>query len=889
MTGEAGTGTGRRTDAGGAGTSTDGRPLPTAARKGAPARGLVPDARAAARPGTGTRKAPPTGEYGPLSPVDEHEPLSAARVRRPGDVVRCVAGLLGIAAVLLMAGFARNTTAGLGSDLPVRVHEAPGSLASAVGFVSGAGVLLVPLAFAVDRLVRRDGGRLADGVLAAVLAYGFSLGLDGWVAQGAGEGVRTALTRATQTGEVTDAVHVYLAPVIACMTAAGMAGRPRSRVALWAGVVLCGTTALLSGYATVLSLTLTVLLGWAAGHGTLYAVGAPGTRPTARHLLTGLRKVGFTPTEVRRTPDAALGAGRYYVVHEEGPPLDVRVIDSEQQASGFFYRLWRRLRLRSFAVRRTPQSVHQALEQEALIAYAAASSRARTPRLLAATELGADAALLAYEHIPGRALDELADDEISDALLLDWWRSVKALHDRRISHGRLCGSSLLAVDGEQGYLVELSEGSIAAGDLLLRMDVAHLLTVLALRVGPDRAVDSATEVLGSAGVGAALPLLQPIGLVRTTRLSLRRYDKDHRARARALAVAQVASGEKTQAEADRALAEPDPDLLARIRAKVLEETERAEATPVRLERLKPKTLASVVAGAFAVYLLCSQLTVRPSQVIARAEAGWALAAFGAAALSYVAAAMSLTGFVPERLRFGRAVLAQLAGSFVKLVAPAAVGGVALNTRYLQRAGLRPVQAAASVGASQLVGLGCHIVLLAVFGYLAGNEQTTELTPSRTVVAGLLTAAVLLLAVMSVAPVRRWLLSRLRPLLVGVVPRMLDLVQRPGKLATGFGGTILLTVFFVACLDLSVRAFGGHISFSVAAVVFLAGNAIGSAAPIPGGVGSIEVALATGLRAAAGLDYSTAYLAVLLFRLLTFWLPVLPGWLAFAYLQRKKAL
>lgn len=843
---------------------------------------------------------PPVPVRLPLPPPSARPLLPPARVRRPGDLVRAALGLLGLVLVLLLAGYARNTTAGLGSDLPVGRHEAPGILASAAGFLSGAGVLLVPLAFAVDRLARRDGARVADGVLAAVLAYAFSLGVNAWITDGASAALRTALINAPDGTTTTDAVHVYLAPVLACMTAAGLTGRPRSRLALWAGVALCGASALLGGYATVLSLALTVLLGLFAGHGTLYAIGAPAVRTTARHVAAGLATVGIRATAIRPERDPVRGGRRHLVHQAGGPPLDVHVLDREQQASGFFYRLWRRLRLRSFAVRRTPQSVHQALEQEALLAYAAAASGARTPELLAATELGPDTALLVYAHTPGRTLDELPTAEIDDALLRSWWESVRTLHVHRVSHGRLTGRSLLAADPPpgpdgtpghpvEGQLLDVSEGGIAAGDLALRLDVAHLLTVLALRVGAVRATDTATAVLGAARVGAALPLLQPIGLLHPVRRELRRHDRAGKSALHTHVATALAAGTLTQAEADLRLAEGAGDLLGEIRARVLADAPRTEAEPVRLERLKPRTLFSVVGGAFAVYLLCTQLTVRPADMWHRAEPGWALAALTAAALSHVAAAMSLTGFVPEKLRFGRAVAAQVAGSFVKLVAPAAVGGVALNTRFLQRAGLRPVQAAASVGASQLVGLGCHILLLAGFGYVAGNEQTQELTPSRSVIAGLLTCAVLILAVVSVAPVRRWLLARLRPLLTGVVPRLLDLAQRPGRLATGFGGTILLTLCNVACLELCVRAFGGQVSFAVAAVVFLAGNAVGSAAPIPGGIGTIEVALAAGLRAAAGIDYSTAYLAVLLFRLLTFWLPVLPGWLAFAHLQRKKAL
>jgi uncharacterized membrane protein YbhN (UPF0104 family) len=314
--------------------------------------------------------------------------------------------------------------------------------------------------------------------------------------------------------------------------------------------------------------------------------------------------------------------------------------------------------------------------------------------------------------------------------------------------------------------------------------------------------------------------------------------------------------------------------------------------PARLERVKPRTLISVIAGAIGAYFLLTQLThIEFGTLFAHAQWGWLAAAVLFSALSYVAAAMALLGFVPERVPFPRTVAAQVAGSFVKIVAPAAVGGVALNTRFLQRAGVRPGLAVASVGASQLFGLGCHILMLLSFGYLTGTEKTPSLSPSRTVIAGLLTVAVLVLVVTSVPFLRKFVVTRVRSLFAGVVPRMLDVLQRPQKLVTGIGGMLLLTACFVMCLDASIRAFGdGSTSLSIAsvAVVFLAGNALGSAAPTPGGVGAVEATLTVGLIA-VGLPKEVAAPAVLLYRLLTLWLPVLPGWLFFNHLTRREAL
>ncbi|MFJ3232804.1 lysylphosphatidylglycerol synthase domain-containing protein [Streptomyces sp. NPDC086787] len=863
--------------------------------------------------------------------VEGDEPLLPARVHRPSDLMRLLVGVLAIAVLLAIAAFAHGTTSGLEQDINKGTGQAPDLLIKIAGLVSSIAILLVPVAFAIERLIKRDGLRIADGVLAAVLAHGVTLATDLWVARAAPGSIQEALTQPSP-GDIhalTDPVHGYLAPVIAYMTAVGMSRRPRWRSVLWVVLLLDAFSMLVTGYTTPFSIILTVLIGWSVAYGTLYAVGSPNVRPTGQTLMAGLRHVGFHPVSAAREEASDTENGdrgrRYFVTLEDGPPLDVTVVDREQQAQGFFYRAWRNLTLRGFATRSSLQSLRQALEQEALLAYAAIAAGANAPKLIATSELGPDAVILVYEHTGGRTLDALADEEITDELLRNTWHQVRALQSRRIAHRRLAGDAILVDRSGTVILTDLRGGEIAAGDLLLRMDVAQMVTTLGLRVGAERAVASAVRVLGPDAVADCLPMLQPIALTRSTRATLRRLARERAQREREAVLeasrqakqarleetsegtgsAPEGPDKKTEKKAvraeqraekraiDEALEEArEEDLLTQIRHQVLRIRPQAPVEPARLERIRPRTLISFIAGAIGAYYLLTQLThIEFGTLFAQAQWGWVIAAVLFSALSYVAAAMALLGFVPERVPFVRTVAAQVAGSFVKIVAPAAVGGIALNTRFLQRSGVRPGLAVASVGASQLFGLGCHILMLLSFGYLTGTEKTPSLSPSRTVIAGLLTVAVLVLVVTSVPFLRKFVATRVRSLFAGVVPRMLDVLQRPQKLVTGIGGMLLLTACFVMCLDASIRAFGdGTVSLSIAsvAVVFLAGNALGSAAPTPGGVGAVEATLTVGLIA-FGLPKEVAAPAVLLFRLLTLWLPVLPGWLAFNHLSRKGSL
>jgi uncharacterized membrane protein YbhN (UPF0104 family) len=257
-------------------------------------------------------------------------------------------------------------------------------------------------------------------------------------------------------------------------------------------------------------------------------------------------------------------------------------------------------------------------------------------------------------------------------------------------------------------------------------------------------------------------------------------------------------------------------------------------------------------------------------------------------VTYVGATFELTGFVLERLNLARTFLAQIAGSFVTLVTPAAVGGVALNIRYLRKANVSPADAGSSVGVSQVIAFSLHMILLVIFAALAHNAGKNSLRPPGWVWIALAALVAVVLIVAAIPAGRRLLRSRLAPALSQVIPRLLDIAQRPAKLAVGIGGALLLTVAYILCLETSVLAFGGSVALASVAVVYLTGSAIGSAVPTPGGVGAVEAALSAGLTA-AGMPGAKAIGAVLLFRLATFWLPVPIGWAAMNYLQRHDAL
>src|SRR5581483_2967173 len=115
--------------------------------------------------------------------------------------------------------------------------------------------------------------------------------------------------------------------------------------------------------------------------------------------------------------------------------------------------------------------------------------------------------------------------------------------------------------------------------------------------------------------------------------------------------------------------------------------------------------------------------------------------------------------------------------------------------------------------------------------------------------------------------------------------LLGVLRRPPAAAALFGGSAGITLCYALALAASTRAFGIGLGLPAIIAVFLGGSAVGSVSVTPGGLGALEGALAAGLTA-AGAPSGPAIAAVLTYRLITYWLPVIPGFVAFRLLRRS---
>jgi uncharacterized membrane protein YbhN (UPF0104 family) len=785
------------------------------------------------------------------------------RIRKPFDLLRCIVSCIEIVALALLGVAASATTTGVETDIVGASRRLPHAVLVVAPPLALFALLILPVALAVRELVRRQSRRLAEAVATGLLAAAVVAIADAILSRAFAARLYDAIIMANPGTSHAMAFDPYLAGVVAYATIIGLSGHPGWRNGLWIAVGVYAIVHVGTSHTTVLSLLITLIAGRAIGLAVRYFAGSASQRPNAEEIAAALTRPGREIIAIRRLAHGLPAGSRHYdVTTRDGCRLDVAVYDRDQQAAGAIYRLYRAVRLRNQVSRGAPLSVDRAVERRALLAYAAEDAGAPTPRLRAVLRVGPEATVLAYDHHDGITLAARNPAwngwrGCTDEELRNIWDAVRTLHAHRVTHRALTADRILFTDEDQVVLLDPGDGDVAASDLQVRLDTAQLIAELALTVGTERAAGVALEKASPGELTAVVPLLQPVALARSTRAALRRRR----------------------------------DVLPDLRARLLAAVPGGEVTPVQLERIRFRTLVTMVATLAATYLLAVELArASLASVLRSADWRWGVVALLLEGVTFLGATLSLQGFVAERLSFVRTALAQLAGSFVRLVTPAAGGGAALNIRYLQRRKIPAPVAAASVGVWQGVAFVLHVLLLVVFVAITGTGGEAPLKPpppwSYFVLAGLVVVG---LAVLATPASRRLIRVRAAPMLGQVLPRLLQVAQQPRKLAQGIGGALLLSAAYIGCLAACAAAFGGRsVPIASIAVVYLSSSALGSIFPTPGGLGAVEAALTAGLTA-AGLPGAVAVSSVLLFRLLTFWLPVPVGWIAFHYLEQQQAL
>jgi glycosyltransferase 2 family protein len=802
--------------------------------------------KSASRTGSGVTEAAPDGRPPAAGgrAVPDGAPESADRVRRPADLLLAVFSFAVVAVVL---GSIRALPLGsteLADDVSSWLLHIPRWLSFAAEVVSG--VACFALAVAALVVIARREWRDARNAAAAGLV-------------GAAAAIASVAVWRAENGAVERAVLHGSNPSIFVVDTAFVAfvvGTDLTRRSHWSRWLPYAVAALLlSGLAvgalTPFAVVIVFFGGLLAGWLMRWILGAASVLPGPAELIAWLRNQGTQVSELAGDHRARLDG-----TLADGTRIQVRLSGGDTRGAGLARRVWALIRLRPAVAGHIAISSRAQLEQLALVCGLARQAGVPCPSVLLYGQLPSETLVLLTTVPSGADLASggTASDHtvtVRDAALL--FTSLRALHRTGIAHRDLRPESLFVSEESAGFR-SLDAAVPGASELARRLDLAQALATLAPVIGAPDALKALRQGYGAVDEKALAAVMQPVALAPWGYRKMR-------------------AAQPCLNEVRRELLGPDTVVAT-----------------AQLERFRWRTVLSTVALTVAAYLLIGELSGADILgTLGNANPGWFAVAVLGSAVTYLAAAENLAAFVPKHLSLLRGFGVQLSTAFIGLAMPPTVGHVAVNARYLRRQDVDEGTIAAAVTMSQVVNVVTTVLLLLVFGLLTGSGLSRfKIAPGTDVLIGLAAIAAVIIVLSVVPQTRAKLAGIVWPHLRSIWPRLLDAISNPLQLTISAGANLVLTAAYLVAFIAALRAVGVHPPILPAAVVYLTGNAVGSAAPTPGGIGGVEAVLAAGLTA-IGIPAHEAIPAVLLFRVATFWLPIPAGWVAYLVLQRRHVL
>ncbi len=588
-----------------------------------------------------------------------------------------------------------------------------------------------------------------------------------------------------------------------------------------------------------------------------YALGTTAGLPSTNRIGAGLADLGVDATDLHYAGDQPMTSLLLEGTAADGTPLIVGVLGRDSWNSRRWFRLWRAAWYRDQGAR-YGSGRRQQYEHDALAMVLATQRGVSVPALIAVGDSTLDDAILVAERLD-HTLADVAVEAIDDDLLDAIWDQLHKLHDAGMSHGAIDSAHVWFDSAGSAALMGFGDAVISATDTQRHEDDAALLVLTALLVGSDRSIAAARRGLTDEQVAAMLPLVQTASL----NAELRRRVRQEKLK--------VGDLRKTTASA------------------IGTETPPLE----QLTRVTWKSILMVVFIGFAVYTIVGGLADVGFDTIASAlaDARWGLVVLALilAASTNFTDASAVAAVSPKPVPIGVTTVEQFAIGFVNMAVPSAAGRVATNARYFQKFGISPVTSTATGAITGLVGFVAQTILVIVTVLAGSGSIDLSSMQGGGKVLRLVGLAVAIfvgvIVVVSVVPAwRSWAWSKISSPL-RQVGDALKVVEDPRIAMKALAGSLGTEILYGAAFALCVLAVGGSISLGEAIFINVAVSLFAGLMPIPGGVGVTEAGMTAGL-AAIGVPSDIAVSAVLIYRLISYYLPPLWGYACLRWLTRE---
>jgi len=302
-------------------------------------------------------------------------------------------------------------------------------------------------------------------------------------------------------------------------------------------------------------------------------------------------------------------------------------------------------------------------------------------------------------------------------------------------------------------------------------------------------------------------------------------------------------------------------------------------------RLNRRSLIILLIFIIGLYVILPQISSFHSSIkyLSKPHIIYLLIALVFSFLTYLEAATSYFLLAFKKLNIKEMYFIQLAIMFVNNLLPAGIGGIGANYAYLKHKKNTSTQSASMVTVNNILGLIGHFILIIIVLSISPSHQFTpnissnllkEFLPVLLLVIVIILVVGLIYGRQKLIKFTHDLIKQLKTYKDRLINILLTLLVQ-----------MSLTLSNVLCLYFATKSVHLNLAFSSVLIIFTLGSSIKNATPTPGGLGGYEAGLLVGF-AAYKIDIAQSIAAILFFRLVNFWIPLLCGFISFIYNERK---
>ncbi|HSW85854.1 MAG TPA: YbhN family protein [Candidatus Saccharimonadales bacterium] len=304
-------------------------------------------------------------------------------------------------------------------------------------------------------------------------------------------------------------------------------------------------------------------------------------------------------------------------------------------------------------------------------------------------------------------------------------------------------------------------------------------------------------------------------------------------------------------------------------------------------KLNRHYLFFIILFVIAIYVILPQLKVFHSSwdLLLHPNYNWILVGLLFTAATYLTGALTYCLLAFKKLNYWITVTVQLAAMFINRILPGGIGALGVNFLYLRKMKHTVAQSTSVLAINNILGLIGHLLLVIILLRFSTSDQALPRDREISKSAIAITLIVLALVVSAGIFIRR---GKIFKFLIDLRDNILSYKRRPINLIAALGSSLILTLSNVICLFCCAQALNVHLPFVALLIIFSFGLGTSTAIPTPGGLGGFEAGLTGGL-VAYHIPSSLALSVALLYRLVSYWIPLIVGAIAFIVVEKRRLL